>query len=212
MEKRRKSEGKVIKEEVTKEEPKVEMERVVTEEPHVVTERRVVEEPKTVMQQKVSYRRRLTRQQVTEEVPVAMPCHTVTKKDVTNDAGEDLGKMEDLMVNIRNGTVLYAVVSFGGFLGIGTKLFAIPLQAFRYSEDSDKFILNVTKDQLDNAPGFDKDNWPTRAEESFLNNVYSHYGYEPGWQTGGYYEPEQTTGAYGTPSSTTGTTRGTTRR
>ena len=79
------------------------------------------------------------------------------------------------MRNEGVGRVAYAVLSFGGFLGMGDKLFAIPWQAFTVDQDSEKLVLNVTKDKLDNAPGFDKDNWPMTDQNDYRNSVDSYW-------------------------------------
>ena len=97
--------------------------------------------------------------------------------DVVNKAGENLGELEELMVDLSNGRVAYAVLSFGGFMGLGDKLFAIPWNAFSVDQNREEIVLNVDKEVLKNAPGFDKDNWPQVATSAWLNNVYSHYGY-----------------------------------
>ena len=94
---------------------------------------------------------------------------------VRNGKGEDLGKIEDLMVDVNTGEVDYAVVSFGGFLGIGDKLFAVPLQAFRVDANDEELVLDETKERLENAPGFDKNNWPTDADHKWRNTVRSYY-------------------------------------
>jgi sporulation protein YlmC with PRC-barrel domain len=85
--------------------------------------------------------------------------------DVKNGAGEDLGEIEDLVIDLRNGRVRYAAVSFGGFLGLGDKLFAVPYNSLKLVENngSQHYVLNVEKARLKNAPGFDKDKWPTAA-------------------------------------------------
>ncbi|MDY0342563.1 MAG: PRC-barrel domain-containing protein [Lentimicrobium sp.] len=100
---------------------------------------------------------------------------------VRNPLGESIGDVKDLMVDWKNGKVVYAVLSFGGFLGIGDKLFAIPIESFDFkSPDGEEFaVLDIDKAKLENAPGFDKDNWPQNADYSFIDSVYSHYGYEP---------------------------------
>jgi len=106
---------------------------------------------------------------------------TLAGDGVRNAAGEDLGKVDEIMIDIPTGRVAYAVVSFGGFLRMGNKLFAIPWSVFQVDEDEHKFILNVDKQTLENAPGFDKDNWPDMAEESFRSQLYSYYGAKPYW-------------------------------
>lgn len=97
--------------------------------------------------------------------------------DVVNKAGENLGELEELMVDLSNGRVAYAVLSFGGFMGLGDKLFAIPWKAFTVDQNREEIVLNVDKEVLEDAPGFDKNNWPQVATSAWLNNVYSHYGY-----------------------------------
>lgn len=101
---------------------------------------------------------------------------------VRNPAGEDLGKIEDIMIDVPSGRVAYAVLSFGGFLGMGNKLFAVPWNAFTVDEENKEFILNVDKQTLKDAPGFDKDHWPDMADPDFGRQVYSHYGYKPYWE------------------------------
>lgn len=106
---------------------------------------------------------------------------TLKGNKVVNTAGEDLGKIEELMIDIHEGRVAYAVLSFGGFLGIGNKLFAIPWQALQLNVHDHSFTLNIPKETLEKAKGFDKDNWPITSRE-WLSSMYSYYGYQPYWQ------------------------------
>jgi len=102
-----------------------------------------------------------------------MSAGTLAGDRVRNSAGDDLGKIEEIMLDVPTGRVAYAVLSFGGFLGMGNKLFAVPWQALTLNERDHEFILNVEKQVLDNAPGFDKDNWPDMAEPDFGAEVFS---------------------------------------
>ena len=107
---------------------------------------------------------------------------TIEGTEVVNAKGENIGEIKDLMIDWENGTVAYAVLSFGGFLGFGEKLFAIPTEALEFDpSDQDTIILDIEKEHLENAPGFDKDEWPTSADRTFINSIYKHYGYEPYW-------------------------------
>lgn len=106
---------------------------------------------------------------------------SITGTNVKNAAGENLGDIKEVMIDTKNGTVAYAVLSFGGFLGMGDKLFAMPWDAFEVDTENEELILNVSKEKLENAPGFDKDNWPTTADRTYLTSVYTHYGYKPYW-------------------------------
>lgn len=104
---------------------------------------------------------------------------------VENAKGENLGKIENVMLDLDASRVLYAVLSFGGFLGMGDKLFPIPLESFSFHTDEDgkltRCILNVDKETLKNAPGYEKDNLPSTADRSFVAGVYQHYGTTPYW-------------------------------
>jgi sporulation protein YlmC with PRC-barrel domain len=98
---------------------------------------------------------------------------------VKNPAGEDLGKVTEIMIDVDQGRVAYAVLSFGGFLGLGDKLFAIPWEALDLDTHDHKFILNVDKETLENAEGFDQDNWPDMADPRWRQQVHEYYGYTP---------------------------------
>ncbi|HXS73260.1 MAG TPA: PRC-barrel domain-containing protein [Rhodanobacteraceae bacterium] len=104
---------------------------------------------------------------------------TLTGDSVRNAAGEDLGDIKDLMIDTRNGTVQYAVVSFGGWLGMGNKLFAVPWDALRLDTDHHCLVLDIPKETLKSAPGFDKNHWPDFADPGFnseLNRYYASSG------------------------------------
>jgi sporulation protein YlmC with PRC-barrel domain len=103
---------------------------------------------------------------------------------VVNKNAEDLGKIEDYMLDLETGRMAYAVLSFGGFLGMGEKLFAIPWSAFNVQlfENDLRLVLNVDKEILKKAEGFDKSQLPLSYSQ--LSSVYTYYGYKPYWQTG----------------------------
>jgi hypothetical protein len=88
---------------------------------------------------------------------------------------EDVGSLKEIMIDIPSGRVAYAVLAVGGFLGIGERLFAIPWGALALDEDRKCFILDVDKQRLQNAPGFDKDNWPDMADLSWGGGVSSYW-------------------------------------
>jgi sporulation protein YlmC with PRC-barrel domain len=100
---------------------------------------------------------------------------------VVNHEGDDLGKIEEIMIDLDHGRVAYAVLSFGGFLGLGDKLFAIPWQAFTVDTANKRLVLNANKEILEKAPGFDKTSWPDMADLSWGSNLYGYYGYKPYW-------------------------------
>jgi hypothetical protein len=107
---------------------------------------------------------------------------TVIGSNVVNSQNQDLGKIQDVVIDATTGQTVYAVLSFGGFLGMGDKYFAIPWEAFRFDPNEKRAVLNLDKRLLENAPGFDKDNWPNMADATWGNQVFSHYGYRPYWE------------------------------
>ena len=114
----------------------------------------------------------------TGPVPQFMGANWPIGEDVYNTKGEKLGDIKEVMLDVEKGSVAYAVLSFGGFLGVGDKLFAVPWNALtlRLETLDKRFILDVEKEQLESAPGFDKDNWPDMADESWTNKLHAHYG------------------------------------
>jgi len=102
--------------------------------------------------------------------------------DVENPQGQNLGDIKDIVIDRASGRIAYAVVSFGGFLGMGEKLFAVPWGAFAQPRaDKDKFVLDVDKERLKNAPGFDQNNWPQMASREWVTSLYSYYNVPPYW-------------------------------
>jgi sporulation protein YlmC with PRC-barrel domain len=112
----------------------------------------------------------------TENRTQVLTAHSIMSDKVIDPSGQNLGDIKDLMVDITKGCISYAVLDFGGFLGIGGKYFAVPWQSFTVDEDNKQLILNVSKQRLENAPGFDKDHWPMSNDESYYNRVNSYYG------------------------------------
>jgi sporulation protein YlmC with PRC-barrel domain len=102
---------------------------------------------------------------------------------VVNRQNEDLGKIHELVIDAKEGRLVYAVISFGGFLGMGNKLFAMPWNAFEFVKNENKLMLNVDKEKLKAAPGFDQDaKWPDFADRDWGNSIYKYYGYDPYWK------------------------------
>ena len=108
--------------------------------------------------------------------PTLMGADTLLGNDVYNTANESLGTIKEFMIDMNSGKISYAVLSFGGFLGLGDRLFAVPWQVLKLDTANRRFTLNVAKEQLKNAPGFDKDHWPSLVDQSWVNDVHSFYG------------------------------------
>ncbi len=103
--------------------------------------------------------------------------------DVVNPQGENLGNIKAIMLDIETGQIAYAVLDFGGFLGLGNKLFALPWRGFTVNTGREEIVLDIPKERLENAEGFDKDDWPDMADPNFARRIHTFYGYEPYWET-----------------------------
>jgi sporulation protein YlmC with PRC-barrel domain len=114
--------------------------------------------------------------------PQVLSASTITGDEVRNPEGDDLGKIEEVMLDMGSGRISYAVLSFGGVMGLGDKLFAIPWSALELDPDNRCFVLDVEKEKLENAPGFDKDNWPSFADNTWATQIHSYYGSRPYWE------------------------------
>ncbi|HBJ34136.1 MAG TPA: photosystem reaction center subunit H [Planctomycetaceae bacterium] len=107
----------------------------------------------------------------------------LTGMNIVNSVGEDVGEVHDVVLDGKTGRVRYLAVTYGGFLGFGDKLFAVPYEAFRYQvspEDADDhaFVLDITKQQMEGAQGFDQDNWPNFADKTFTSELDRRYRVE----------------------------------
>ncbi len=106
--------------------------------------------------------------------------------NIQNDQGESVGEINDLVIDSSSGKVRYAAVTYGGIIGIGNKLFAVPFEAFQVKPDPDDpddlddyvLVLNVTQKQLEGAQGFDEDHWPNMADKNFVRELNQRYGVE----------------------------------
>lgn len=98
------------------------------------------------------------------EVPPVPKASTFIGSTVENAQGENLGKIDDLVIDPATGRITYAALVYGGVLGIGGKLFAVSWDALRLQPDGKTFVLNVSKEMLENATGFDRNNWPTQPD------------------------------------------------
>ena len=117
-----------------------------------------------------------------ETHPNVLSTTAVIGDSVLNLTGEKLGKIEELMLDLEMGRVAYAILSFGGVMGMGEKLYVVPFEALKLDTSREHFTLDVPKDKLKNAPSFDKNNPPKAADRTWGAEVYKFYGYKPYWQ------------------------------
>ena len=122
--------------------------------------------------------------------PEVMAADTLDGDKVLSADGDDIGKIKDIMLDVRSGRIAYAVLSSGGFLGIGDKLLAIPWSALTLDVDRKCFLLDMPTESVKNAPGFDKDHWPSMADSTWATSIHQYYGREPYWGRGGGRDDE----------------------
>ncbi len=114
--------------------------------------------------------------------PEIMSATSFDRQTVVNAQGEKLGEIKEIMLDVRGGRIAYALLAVSGFLGIGEKYFAIPWSVITMDTDNKHFILDVDKDRLKNAPGFDKEHWPAMADQTWSTGVHTYYGVRPYWE------------------------------
>ena len=110
----------------------------------------------------------------------ALRASKVIGADVENANGDDIGEIKDMVLDTQSERVRYVVLSHGGILGIGDKLFAYPMSMVETTrgDDANKFVMDVDKERLENAPGFDKDKWPDFADATYTSEIDRYYGAE----------------------------------
>jgi sporulation protein YlmC with PRC-barrel domain len=105
----------------------------------------------------------------TAKPPKVLSASILLGDKVTNSKGQDLGKVEEIMLELGTGRVAYVVLSFGRASWMpNNKLFAVPWEVLTISFHDKKFILNVSEETLKSAPGFDRDKWPDVADFGWL--------------------------------------------
>jgi len=112
-----------------------------------------------------------------------MTARTLEGNEVVNRAGDKLGKIEEIMLDVPQGRVAYAVMSCGGFMGLGDKLFALPWSALELDTAHKCFVMDADKSRFEKAPGFDKHHWPTDASFDGLGDqIHSYWGSRAYWE------------------------------
>ncbi|MBB5610044.1 MULTISPECIES: PRC-barrel domain-containing protein [unclassified Janthinobacterium] len=111
--------------------------------------------------------------------PELMGADTLIGDHVHNARDEHLGEIKEIMIDMRSGKIAYAVLSHGGVFTIGEKLFAVPWEALLLDTVNKRFTLNIDKERIADAPGFDTDNWPNMADQAWANELHTYYGTTP---------------------------------
>ena len=114
--------------------------------------------------------------------PILLSASSMSGFKVYDTERKDIGDIKDLMLDMGTGRIAYAVLSFGGFLGFGDKLFAIPFKALMLDPKKESFVLNISKEKLEQSRGFDKSNWPDMADSEWAAELHEYYDHKPFWQ------------------------------
>ena len=130
--------------------------------------------------------------------PEVMDAATLRGDNVVGGGGEVLGKIEAIMLDVTTGRIAYAVLTVGGVFGMGTKLFAIPWSALTLDAAEKRFVLNASKELLKKAPGFDKEHWPSMADQGWAAAVHTYYHVKPYWEDARRSGPDLRASATGT--------------
>jgi sporulation protein YlmC with PRC-barrel domain len=114
--------------------------------------------------------------------PVLLRSSTLFDYRVKSPQGEDLGKIEEVMIDMEVGRVAYAILSFGGFLGLGNKWVPVPWDAVALRPDEKALILTIEKQKLQKAPNFEATTLPELANRQWGAVIHTYYGYPPYWE------------------------------
>lgn len=110
--------------------------------------------------------------------PAVLSASTLKGDQVVNREGEKLGSLKDLMIDLEEGRVAYAVLSRGGIGRLGEKLFAIPWELLTVDGDARQVVLDLSPDVLEDSTGFDPDNWPSFSDREWRRDIDRRFGVE----------------------------------
>lgn len=120
---------------------------------------------------------------------IGISCKTFAGTKIVNRQRQDLGELHDLMLDFHANRILYGVLTYSGFAGVGRKMFAIPWEAFTIENESsftrgtERFLtVNIPQEALKEANCFDENDWPNQPDYEWLKAVYAKYGYRPYWE------------------------------
>lgn len=118
---------------------------------------------------------------MSEDRRAILSASSIAADPVKNAAGDKIADVKDVMIDLATGRVAYLVISYGGFLGLGDKLFAIPWNVARVDQSDHSIVIDVDEETLKSAPGFDPDHWPDIAQSTWSREIHEHYGVEEPW-------------------------------
>lgn len=112
-----------------------------------------------------------------------VPTNRLERYDLVNEQGQDLGQMQNFVIDMLTGRIAFVIVAFGGVLGISDKWFAMPWEILTWHTGEKKFIVDMPQDVLKTAPGMNKDKWAEEINSDWLAKCYLHYGLAPYWDS-----------------------------
>ena len=117
----------------------------------------------------------------TQETGNLISSAKVEGTNVYNRAGDSLGSIHNLMIDKASGHVAYAIMSFGGFLGIGDQFHPLPWSVLKYDTNMGGYVVDLDKEQLEGSPAFDAGSEPDWRDRTYENKIHDYYGVGPYW-------------------------------
>jgi sporulation protein YlmC with PRC-barrel domain len=112
----------------------------------------------------------------------AIRASTVTGTDVHDSSGRKIGEIEDIMLDKLSNNIMFAVVSFGGFLGVAEKYHPLPWSSLKYDKSKNSYVVDLTKEQLEAAPAGSIDELSRNDGQDFRNQAFDYYKAPRYWE------------------------------
>jgi len=116
-----------------------------------------------------------------DETSTLISAEKVIGTDVYNTAGDRLGEIKDVMIDKKSGRIAYAVMSFGGLLGIGERFHPLPWLTLKYDTRQGGYVVGLTQDQLEKAPAYAIDETPAWGDRAYEKRIHDYYKTIPYW-------------------------------
>jgi PRC-barrel domain len=116
-----------------------------------------------------------------DETTSLISAEKVNGTNVYNTAGDELGEIDDVMIDKQSGRIAYAVMSFGGFLGMGERYHPLPWATLKYDTRQGGYVVGLTKEQLEKAPTFARNETPAWGDRTYEKRIHDYYRTQPYW-------------------------------
>jgi hypothetical protein len=124
-----------------------------------------------------------------DETTALISAGRVQGTDVYNAGGEKLGDIYDLMLDKRSGRIAYAIMAFGGILGIGKQYHPLPWQTLKYDTYQGGYVVGLTRESLEKGPAYGTDETPAWGNRTYEQGIHDHYGTQPYWASPPHEKP-----------------------